>query len=394
MTDLSERFRALFPGRRGQPARAFAPYRVCPLGAHVDHQHGLISGFAIDRGVELCYAPSADGQVRLYSDDFPGEVCFSPNNLCGPALGDWGDYARGAAWALSGRGMPHVGIVGVVRGSLPIGGLSSSASVTLCYLQALAAVNEIELTAEDLITLAHRAESGYVGVNVGTLDPSCEVLSVADHLLYLDTRDGRYERIARAPGMPAFETAVFYSGVPRRLGSGFNNRVDELRAAAWYLKAMEGMPLGPFAENRLRDVPEEAFLRREADLPQPFRRRARHFYTECGRVRRGVDAWRRGDMAAFGQLVFESGQSSIENYETGSPELIELYRAMREAPGVYGGRFSGAGFRGCCVALVDPARREQAAQFVERRYLDKFPAMKDTYSCHFCGTRDGVGVGR
>jgi len=194
--------------------------------------------------------------------------------------------------------------------------------------------------------------------------------------------------------MPAFETAVFYSGVPRRLGSGFNNRVDELRAAAWYLKAMEGMPLGPFAENRLRDVPEEAFLRREADLPQPFRRRARHFYTECGRVRRGVDAWRRGDMAAFGQLVFESGQSSIENYETGSPELIELYRAMREAPGVYGGRFSGAGFRGCCVALVDPARREQAAQFVERRYLDKFPAMKDTYSCHFCGTRDGVGVGR
>ena len=22
----------------------FSPYRVCPLGAHVDHQHGLVSG--------------------------------------------------------------------------------------------------------------------------------------------------------------------------------------------------------------------------------------------------------------------------------------------------------------------------------------------------------------
>ena len=25
----------------------FSPYRVCPLGAHVDHQHGQVTGFAI-----------------------------------------------------------------------------------------------------------------------------------------------------------------------------------------------------------------------------------------------------------------------------------------------------------------------------------------------------------
>ena len=31
----------------------FSPYRVCPLGAHVDHQHGLVTGFAIDKGVDL-----------------------------------------------------------------------------------------------------------------------------------------------------------------------------------------------------------------------------------------------------------------------------------------------------------------------------------------------------
>ncbi|MBQ8866114.1 MAG: galactokinase, partial [Bacteroidaceae bacterium] len=29
----------------------FSPYRVCPLGAHVDHQHGLVTGFAFDMGV-------------------------------------------------------------------------------------------------------------------------------------------------------------------------------------------------------------------------------------------------------------------------------------------------------------------------------------------------------
>ena len=33
----------------------FSPYRVCPLGAHVDHQHGLVTGFAINKGVDLYF---------------------------------------------------------------------------------------------------------------------------------------------------------------------------------------------------------------------------------------------------------------------------------------------------------------------------------------------------
>ena len=39
----------------------FSPYRVCPLGAHVDHQHGLVTGFAIDKGVDLWFNVN-DGQ--------------------------------------------------------------------------------------------------------------------------------------------------------------------------------------------------------------------------------------------------------------------------------------------------------------------------------------------
>ena len=36
---------------------AFTPYRVCPLGAHVDHQKGWITGFAIDKGIHIAYGP-------------------------------------------------------------------------------------------------------------------------------------------------------------------------------------------------------------------------------------------------------------------------------------------------------------------------------------------------
>src|SRR5947208_1982711 len=77
-----------------------APYRVCPLGAHVDHQLGSVTAMAIDRSVLLAYAPSDDRCVRLSSLDFPGEVEFSIDDVPARRSEDWGNYPRGAVLAL------------------------------------------------------------------------------------------------------------------------------------------------------------------------------------------------------------------------------------------------------------------------------------------------------
>ena len=69
-------------------------------------------------------------------------------------------------------------------------------------------------------------------------------------------------------------------------------------------------------------------------------------------MRRGIELWKHGDLKGFGELMNASCQSSIENWEAGSPELIELQRTLEQTQGVYGSRFSGAGFGGCVVALV------------------------------------------
>ena len=45
----------------------FTPYRVCPLGAHVDHQHGYVTGFAIDKGVKLEFDVTNNGEIELRS---------------------------------------------------------------------------------------------------------------------------------------------------------------------------------------------------------------------------------------------------------------------------------------------------------------------------------------
>ena len=74
----------------------FSPYRIAPLGAHIDHQHGVISGFAIDKGVELLFSKSENSTVSLRSMTFRGEVAFDLKYPVENKKNDWGDYARGA----------------------------------------------------------------------------------------------------------------------------------------------------------------------------------------------------------------------------------------------------------------------------------------------------------
>ena len=65
---------------------------------------------------------------------------------------------------------------------------------------------------------------------------------------------------------------------------------------------------------------------------------------------------------------------------------------MLETKGIYGGRFSGAGFKGCCMALIDPAYREDIIANVGREYLKAFPEMEGKYASCICKSADGVGA--
>jgi len=372
---------------------SFCPYRVCPLGAHIDHQMGKVTGFAIDKGISIAYRPKQNGVVELVSLQFPKRAQFHIASVPKHKEGDWADYLRGACLMLSKKFSLEVGLCGVIEGSLPIGGLSSSAAVTIAFLTALCKVNNIKISQKELIKTALEAENNYVGVSVGKLDQSCEVYCRKDKLLYLDTKDDSFELIPQNKAMKPYEIAIFFSGMERNLiGSGYNMRVDEVKSAAYALMAFSGMEYGKFSDTYLRDVPKEVFDKYKDRLPQNWRKRAEHFYSESERVEKGAKAWTDGDLESFGELVFESGFSSIYNYETGADELKEIYNIMKETNGIYGGRFSGAGFKGCCMALINPDFKEQIQKEVTQRYLKAFPQYKDTFSVHFCKTADGCGI--
>ena len=191
--------------------------------------------------------------------------------------------------------------------------------------------------------------------------------------------------------MPEFEIGIFFSGLTRSLvNSDYNLRVYECKTAAWNMLAYHNQPLKTFDKTFLRDIPKETFDKTRDMMPLRFARRAEHFYSEYRRVRQGVTAWETGNLQLFGKLSFDSCESSIHNYECGSPELISIYNIMRPLQGVYGGRFSGAGFKGAVIALVDPKYKEQIEKELTEQYLKEYPEYTDTFKVYWVKPDDGA----
>jgi galactokinase len=368
-----------------------SPLRICPLGAHIDHQLGLVTGMTIDRNILLAFTPNREGKVGISSTTFSPPVEFSLDDVPARVPGDWGNYVRGAVVALQQKYDLQYGIYGVVHGDMPIGGLSSSAAVGVAYLLALEQANGLEVPPLENIRLDQYIENVYLGLNNGILDQSIILLSDEKHLTYLDCQSVEVQMIDSPFQQNDFEIVVVHSGISEVLvGTDYNRRVAECQEAARLMLEWAGYDV-PDPSTRsghsslaLRLVSEEVYHTYSRRLPEKLGKRAAHFFTEMQRVREGVAAWRKGDLDALGQLISASGASSINNYECGCEHLITIYEILNTCPGVYGARFSGAGFRGCCIGLINPAYKDTIVEAIQRRYPQAHPGVADKYGVYFC----------
>jgi galactokinase/galacturonokinase len=186
---------------------------------------------------------------------------------------------------------------------------------------------------------------------------------------------------------PDYRILIVFTGTTRNLArTGYNQRVAECFSAA--------EKLGELAGNRdarfLGDFDDSAFSQFRKKLPDAERHRASHFFGERARVLRGMALWQKGDLEGFGRLMKESCDSSIHNYQTGSQELIKLQRILVATPGVFGARFSGAGFGGCSVALVGAEEAERVRASVEEAFLNRFPHLAGRARAFLVESEDGV----
>jgi len=351
----------------------FSPYRICPLGAHVDHQGGVVLGRTIDLGTTLEYRPLDSHEILITSVQL-GETRFNIGDEIN--MTHWIRYAQAAA-----RVLPDFkrGMQAYVSGSLIGAGLSSSASVGLAYIKALAHVNEIELTDRDLVHLDVELENGQLRLQNGILDPLTIVHGKKNALLFMETA---IASVTPIPDPPVLDGAwiVAYSGISRELTkSGYNVRVEECRQAAALLEEGAG---------KLSEISHEEFEERKSVLPPHLSRRAEHFFGEIKRVHEGARAWQESNLELFGQLMNQSCESSIKNYESGSEILIELHELVSDINGVYGSRFSGGGYGGCVVALAHKDAAESACAEIAEKFSARHPEL--TPQVFIAGMGDGL----
>jgi galacturonokinase len=364
-----------------------SPYRISPLGAHIDHQGGPVLGMTINAYTLLAYVPTTDDGVRLRSLNYPGRVNF---HLSQPDVNTgsfWGSYAKGAALALRQAFSIQKGIDGLVMGHLPGGGLSSSASVLLAYLQAIANANAIQPDPWELVSLTQNAENIHIGLKNGILDQTSIVFGQTGRLLHIDTVKPDVAAMAPPKDAEPFRILVAYSGYSRELTTtGYNSRVAECRQAARLLSGF----VGDGAAKQLAAVPKEVFEAYGQKLPEHLYRRARHFFSEKERVAMGLEAWQRGAMETFGQLMNASCRSSIEDYECGSQPIHDLQQIVSQSQGVFGSRFSGGGFGGCVVGFVALQEAAYAANDIKIAYQRRHPEVADASGVYLVDSVSGL----
>lgn len=364
-----------------------SPYRICPLGAHIDHQGGAVLGMTINAFTLMAFYPSNDGEVKLRSRNYPGAVNFNMVDISESSGSFWGVYPRAAALSLQENYAIKQGVVGILDGMLPGCGLSSSASVLLAYLHALAQVNSLEIAPWEYVDLTHRAENKYIGLNNGILDQTSIVFGRRGNLLHINTRDKEVTHLADRFGEDGYRIIVVYSGYSRELTTmGYNSRVDECRMAAEQLSRLAGRE----PVKLLSDVPIEDYQRFKQSLESHLERRCNHFFSESQRVRDGVAAWTTGGIEEFGHMMNDSCKSSMEKYECGIQAIYDLQQIVSSEKGVMGSRFMGGGFGGCVVGFVRPEHAAEAVTNIETTYQKLHPESAGQARVYLAHSDNGI----
>src|SRR5277367_5310510 len=97
---IRKKFHQLYPSS-GDPQIWRAPGRVNLIGEHTDYSLGLVLPMAIDLACFTASAPSNDGWLRVYSEQFKQGAQWRVEDLAnGVPRGGWTDRVAGVAWEL------------------------------------------------------------------------------------------------------------------------------------------------------------------------------------------------------------------------------------------------------------------------------------------------------
>jgi galactokinase len=367
--------RGRFRERFGSEARVFrAPGRVNLIGEHTDYSAGFVMPVAIGMATYVAAAPRPGEKLIVHSENY----CATEeiDAATAKARKHWTDYIAGVAVELFRMGLPLVGADLLISGEVPLGaGLSSSAALEVATALTLLAMAGKQARPSEIALICQRAENNFVGARCGIMDQFIACHGRSGHALMLDCRSFEFQQIPIPEGIAvvACNTQVRHAIA----GGEYNLRRQQCESAA--------QRLGVAA---LRDITMAEFKRRERELPEPERRRARHVIGENARVGEFAHALAENDRLYMGHLMEESHRSLRNDFEVSCPELDIMVDIAGQVEGTIGARMTGGGFGDCTVNLVQEDAVDAFREFVAPEYERQTGKTPEIYAMR---AADGAG---
>lgn len=368
---VEEAYRKQF-GRRPEVVSR-APGRVEFLGNHTDYNEGVVLSMAVDRFTWVAAGRAAGSMCRLYSLTLNASAEFDVEHIGDPCAGDWSNYIKGIVLELQKRGVDVPGFNAAIGSTVPLSaGMSSSAAIEMSFALALGRIADIDLPWLEWAKIGQAAENKYVGAQTGLLDQFSSLRGQRGRLVFSDFRSLEVRTVPLPPGLAL---VVADSMVKHQLTDEYNERRRRCEDAAAFLKTK-------FPNvTALRDVTREQLEACRNEMDVVTWRRAMHVVGENERVFAGIRALRKRDVETFGELMYESHESSRVYFENSCPELDVMVEIGRSLPGNIGARLSGGGFGGITIHLVQEAEAKRYGDRLAAAYKSRTGKQPDVMIC-------------
>lgn len=349
----------------------FSPGRVNLIGEHIDYNGGFVLPASISLGISAIVAKRNDAIIRIFAKEFNEEISFSINEnyiFQQTEKTHWSDYVKATLQVLKVNKTALFGADILLASDLPLGaGLSSSAALE-CLIAFIFNEDFYNKNRTQLALDAQQAERKYVGVNCGIMDQFAVSNGKQNQAILLNCANLECEYIPANFG--DYQLVIINSNKQRALAeSKYNERRSECDAAFEIIKRY--------------DVAEDLCHAHEISLgyieDDTLYLRAKHAVLENKRVLNAVDALKNNRIEAFGQLLIESHTSLDVDYEVSGIELNTIVHYSTHFDGCIGARMTGAGFGGCCIALVKKDKIDKFILYVGKKYAEKTSYKADFY---------------
>ena len=339
---------------------------------------------AINKAIYLGLSARKDDRIELVSIDlnesYSGSIHkIEQNNQ------HWTLYILGVVDQLHKAGIQIGGFNCVFSGDIPLGaGLSSSAALECGVAFGLNEIFSLGLEKVRMVKLAQCAENEFVGVKCGIMDQFASMMGKKNFVIQLDCRSLEYTY--NPIEMDGIDIVLFDSCVSHSLASSeYNTRRQQCEQGVKLIQQKY-----PEVKN-LRDATQDMLDELVKEQDPLVYRRCRYVVQENRRLLEGCEDLKRGDVAAFGQKMFQTHEGLSKNYEVSCPELDFLISCVKDHPAVLGARMMGGGFGGCTINLV---RKEAIPALIGEVSAKYQAAMGKAPKVYVAETEAGVGIVR